>query len=52
MELRDKYRLEWENIVINLINQGWMKSKAQYEADDRLESRYGEVDEEDEPFTL
>lgn len=48
--LREKHRLEWENIVISLINRGWSKSDARWEADDRIESRYADVaaaDEED-----
>lgn len=48
--LREKHRLEWENIVISLINQGWLKSDARYEADELIEIRYADVaaaDEED-----
>lgn len=41
-ELREKYRLEWENIVISLINSGWSKGEAQHEADDRLNDKYVE----------
>ena len=40
LKLREKYRTKWENIVISLINSGWSKSEAQYEADQRLENRY------------
>ena len=37
--LREKYRLEWENIGINLLNSGWGRSDAQIEADERIEER-------------
>ena len=46
MDLREKYRLEWENIVISLISSGWLKSDAQYEADERLELKYSEDEDE------
>lgn len=39
-ELREKYRLEWENIVIDKINQGWLKSEAQNWADESLLDKY------------
>lgn len=45
--LREKYRLEWENIVIMLINSGWGRSDAQIEADQRIEDNHDEEDEDD-----
>jgi hypothetical protein len=38
----EEHRLEWENIVIDLINRGWTKSEAQNEADTRIELEYEE----------
>lgn len=47
-ELREKYRLEWENNVINKISAGWLKMEAQDWADERLMEKYGyEEDDED-----
>lgn len=46
LNLRERYRAEWENIVISLINSGWSKSDAQYEADNRLEDRYSDDNED------
>jgi len=44
-ELREKHRLEWENIVITKINQGFSKSDAKQWADECILSRYMEETE-------
>ena len=46
-ELREKYRSEWENTVINKINQGWLRSEAQNWADESLMDKYESDEEED-----
>jgi len=40
LALREKYRLEWENNVINYINSGYLKADAKRLADERLEDKY------------
>ncbi len=46
---REEHRLEWENIVISFINQGWSKVHARRVADERIEDRYfGEIEDEEE----
>ncbi len=38
--LVEKYRHEYENILISLINQGWDKGSAKAEAAERVHSRH------------
>jgi hypothetical protein len=47
-ELREKYRFEWENWVIDFINRGYGKTEAQYRADEWLEDKYSVEDPDDE----
>ena len=44
LKLRELHRLEWENIVISLINSGWGKSDAQHEADERIRDRWEDIE--------
>ena len=39
-QLREKYRLEWENLVISYINQGMGKEEAKLNADVCLDDKY------------
>lgn len=38
--MKEKYQLEWENIVITYINQGMNKSDAKCRADEALQYKY------------
>jgi len=50
-KLREKYRLEWENIVITLINGGMGLGSAQMEADRRIEdNHYDELTEDEDLY--
>ena len=42
LEIREKHRLEWENIVISYINRGYSKGEAMQKADDSFMDDEGE----------